>query len=177
MPKARIRAGVAMAVGLALITAAAPLAAHVRPGEKAPSFTITTFDKTRIRSKDLRGQVVIVNYWATWCGPCKKELPGLDAYYRAHAKDGLRVFGITTEGSLSERRLAPLAATLAFPLARSLSGPRMGEMGGLPTNYVIDRAGIVRYADVGAFDAASLDEVVGPLLAEPAPSPALTAIR
>jgi cytochrome c biogenesis protein CcmG/thiol:disulfide interchange protein DsbE len=162
------RASVTMAIGLALAAATA-LHAHVRPGQKAPSFTITTFDKTRIRSEDLRGQVVIVNYWATWCGPCKMELPGLDAYYRAHAGQGLRVFGVTTEGSVSERQLAPLAAALAFPLAHNLSGTGLGEMGGLPTNYVIDRAGVVRYAEVGAFDAETLDEVVDPLLAEPAP--------
>lgn len=161
------RAGMAMAIGLALGVAAGALA-HVHPGQKAPSFTITTFDKTQIRSEDLRGQVVIVNYWATWCGPCKKELPGLDAYYRAHAKEGLRVFGVTTEGSVSERQLTPLAAALAFPLAHNLSGMGLGEMSGLPTNYVIDREGVVRYAEVGAFDAKTLDEVVGPLLAEPA---------
>ncbi len=168
MRMTRAAAGVAMAIGLALATA---LPAHVRPGQKAPSFTITTFDKTRVRSEELRGQVVIVNYWATWCGPCKKELPGLDTYYRAHAKEGLRVFGVTTEGSVSERQLATLAAVLAFPLAHNLSGTGLGEMGGLPTNYVIDRAGVVRYAEVGAFDAQTLDEVVGPLLAEPAPPP------
>ena len=75
------QAGVAVAIGLALAVGSG-LRAHVRPGQKAPDFTITTFDKTRIRSEELRGQVVIVNYWATWCSPCKKELPGLDAYYR-----------------------------------------------------------------------------------------------
>jgi len=161
------RAGVAMAIGWALAAAPA-LPAHVRPGQKAPDFTITALDRSKIRSGELRGQVVIVNYWATWCVPCKTELPGLDAYYRAHAHEGLRVFGVTTERSVPASRLAPLAATLAFPLARGLSGLGLGAMDGLPTNYVIDRAGIVRYAEVGAFDAETLDKVVGPLLAEPA---------
>lgn len=177
MRMARTAAGMARAIaaiGLAL-TAATALYAHVRPGQKAPSFTITSFDKTRIRSEDLRGQVVIVTYWATWCAPCKTELPGLDAYYRAHAREGLRVFGVATEQSVSERQLAPLAAALAFPLVHGLSGAGLGVMGGLPTNYVIDRAGVVRYADVGAINARTLDEVVEPLLAEPAPSPAVAA--
>ncbi len=168
------RAGMAMAIGVTLI-ATTTAGAHVRPGQKAPSFTITTFDKTQIRSEDLRGQVVIVNYWASWCGPCREELPELDSYYRAHAKQGLRVFGIATEGSLTQHQIAPLAAMIAFPLAQGLTGPGWGEMSGLPTNYVIDRAGVVRYAEVGSFDADELDEVVGPLLAEPPPRSLTTA--
>lgn len=151
--------------------------AHVKPGQPAPKFTISTFDKQKITSDQLKGQVVIVNLWATWCGPCKRELPELDAYYRQHAKDGLRIFAATTEDSVPDYLLKPLSAMLAFPLAHKLYGSASETLEGVPTSYVIDRSGVVRYAKAEAFDQATLDQVVGPLLAEPVPaaSPAVAA--
>jgi cytochrome c biogenesis protein CcmG, thiol:disulfide interchange protein DsbE len=148
-----------------------PALAKNKVGDPAPHFTVRTFDRQDIDSATLRGQVVIINRWATWCGPCKKELPELDAYYRAHATNGLRIFAVTVDDSVPEDRLKPLSAMLAFPLAYSVRGG-FPELDGVPTNYVIDRNGIVRYAQADAFDAAKLDRIVGPLLAEPAPSPA-----
>jgi thiol-disulfide isomerase/thioredoxin len=147
-------------------------AAHVKQGDPAPQFAVSLFDKQKITSDQLRGQVVIINRWATWCGPCKKELPELDTYYRQHAKDGLRVFAVTTEDSLPDYALKPLSAVLAFPLAHRVTGSTFDIMDAVPTNYVIDRRGVVRYAKAGAFDAETLEAVVGPLLAEPAPAPA-----
>ena len=52
-------------------------------GEPAPNFELTTFDGQKIRLSDLKGHVVVLNFWATWCGPCKRELPLLSAYYKA----------------------------------------------------------------------------------------------
>ena len=148
--------------------------AHVKPGDPAPKYRIDLFDKEKVTSDQLRGQVVIVNRWATWCGPCKKELPELDAYYRKHAQQGLRIFAVTTEDSLSDYMLKPLSNALAFPLAHSVSGSGFDILDGVPTNYVIDRNGVVRYAKAAAFDADTLDALVGPLLAEPAPASAPT---
>lgn len=161
-----------MSVMLAL-----PAHAHVEPGQHAPKYTISTFDKQKISSDQLKGQVVIVNLWATWCGPCKRELPELDAYYRKHAKDGLRIFAATTEDSVPDYLLKPLSAMLAFPLTHKIYGTTFETLEGVPTSYVIDRSGVVRYAKAAAFDQATLDEVVGPLLAEPAPAapPAIAA--
>jgi cytochrome c biogenesis protein CcmG, thiol:disulfide interchange protein DsbE len=162
---------VAVMAVLALI-ATTGATAHVKQGDPAPRFSVDLFGKQKITSDQLRGQVVIINRWATWCGPCKKELPELDTYYRQHAKDGLRVFAVTTEDSIPDFQLKPLAAVLAFPLAHRLSGSAFDILDAVPTNYVIDRNGVVRYAKAGAFDAETLDAVVGPLLAEPAPAPA-----
>lgn len=155
------------ALSIALTGSVAP--AHVRPGQPAPKFTVNTFDKQKISSDQLKGQVVIVNLWATWCGPCKQELPELDSYYRKHAKDGLRIFAVTTEDSIPDYQLKPLSRALAFPLAHRVSGSAFETLEGVPTNYVIDRNGVVRYAKAAAFNAETLDAVVGPLLAEPGP--------
>ncbi len=145
--------------------------AHVKPGQPAPNYILTTFDRHKISSDQLRGQVVVINLWATWCTPCKQEMPLLDGYYRAHARDGLRIFAVATEGSVPPSKLQTLASTLSFPLVRHVSSGAFPVIDGVPTSYVIDRAGIVRYAETNAFDAATLDKVVGPLLAEAAPAP------
>jgi thiol-disulfide isomerase/thioredoxin len=152
----------------ATICAASPASARVKPGDAAPAYSVTLLDGSRIGSDAVRGQVVIVNRWATWCVPCRAELPLLDAYYRAHAAQGLRIFAVATQDSVSIAALKPLSAALSFPLARGISSARFAILEGVPTNYVIDRHGIVRYAEVGAFDEATLEQVVGPLLAEPA---------
>jgi len=138
-------------------------------GDVAPPFTITLVDGTKVRSEELRGQVVVLNFWATWCAPCKRELPLLDTYYRARRNVGLRVFAVTTEGSLPTRTLKPLFAVMAIPAARRISAPYR-ELGAVPTNYIIDRAGRVRYAKAAAFDLDGLNELLVPLLREPVPA-------
>lgn len=137
-------------------------------GQPAPDFQLVLVDGTKIPLHDLRGQVVVLNFWATWCVPCKKELPLLDAYYRLQQSHGLRVFAVTTEDSVPNSQLKPLFQAMTIQPVRRLSGPyRILE--GVPTNYVIDRAGVVRFANAGAFDLDDLNRVLIPLLKEPAP--------
>jgi thiol-disulfide isomerase/thioredoxin len=138
-------------------------------GKTAPPFTITTFDNRKITSAELAGKVVVLNFWATWCAPCRVELPLLDAYVRRHPTDDLKLFAITTENSVPNAKLKPLASILSFPLAKSISGGGYGDLGAVPTNFVIDRAGVVRYAKAAAFDEETFNAVVAPLLAAPAP--------
>jgi len=136
----------------------------------APDFTARTFDGKDVTLADYKGQVLVINFWATWCGPCKKELPLLDSIYRV-ATDGnygLKILAITTEDSLPMNDLKPLAAKVSFDMARHYHGP-YGVMKGVPTNYIIDRNGILRYGKADAFTLDSLNEVLIPLLQQPAP--------
>jgi cytochrome c biogenesis protein CcmG/thiol:disulfide interchange protein DsbE len=137
-------------------------------GEIAPDFRLTLVDGSHVRLSELRGQVVVLNFWATWCVPCRTELPLLDSYYRLRRDRGLRVFAITTEGSVPLYQMRRLFAAMAIPSARRISGPYR-QLEGVPTNFVIDRAGRVRYAAPGAFSLAALNTVLIPLLNEPAP--------
>jgi cytochrome c biogenesis protein CcmG, thiol:disulfide interchange protein DsbE len=77
----------------------------------APDFTATTFDGREVTLADFKGQVLIINFWATWCGPCKEELPLLNNYYAAAKQRdyGLKILAITTEDSLPAFKLRPLA--------------------------------------------------------------------
>jgi peroxiredoxin len=150
-----------------LLAAAAP--AHApRLGEPAPDFTVKLDTGEAVRLADLRGQVVILNFWATWCGPCKRELPLLDAYTRLQLGHGLKVYAVTTEGSVPLSKLQPLARLLSFPLVRGIRGP-YGNVSAIPFSYVIDRQGVLRYAEAGAFELDKLNAVLVPLLREPGP--------
>jgi cytochrome c biogenesis protein CcmG, thiol:disulfide interchange protein DsbE len=134
-------------------------------GQPAPDFAVTTFDGKKLSLADFKDQVLIINFWATWCTPCKKELPLLDGYFAFQQIHGLRVVAVTTEDSAPLKLLQPLAAAVRFPMARSMRGPYR-VMTGVPTNYVIDRRGILRYAKAGAFDLDALNEILVPLLSE-----------
>lgn len=137
-------------------------------GETAPPFELTLIDGSKVSSDELRGQVVVLNFWATWCGPCKRELPLLDAYYEAQKSHGLKVFAIATEDSLQPYQLKKLFAVMHMQSARRIKGP-YATMTGVPTNFIIDRAGRLRYAKANAFDLDALNTLLVPLLQEPPP--------
>jgi peroxiredoxin len=156
----------AWVAGLALAASSAWGADLNKP---APPFSILTFDKQTVQSTDLKGKVVVINYWATWCTPCRAEMIAFDSYIRTHPGADLKVYSIATENSVPAYKLERLASALSFPLARRLSGHGYGVMRAVPTSYVIDRAGVIRYASAGAIDEQSFGDLVTRLLAEPAP--------
>ena len=139
----------------------------------APDFSARIFGGRDVSLADYRGQVLIINFWATWCGPCKVELPLLDGYYRVADQHGygLKILAVTTEDSLPLSDLQPLAAKVSFDMARHFHGP-YGVQKALPTNYIIDRNGILRYAQAGAFNLDKLNELLVPLLQQPKPDTA-----
>lgn len=161
---------------LALAAAASLGAAKPMVGEPAPPLQMTMIDGTKVTLEQLRGQVVVLNFWATWCGPCKRELPLLDAYYETQRKHGLRVFAITTEGSIPNGQLKKLFAALRLTPIRSLKGKYAPINNSIPTNYIIDRAGRLRFAKAGALELDDLNRELVPLLKEPAPADLPTTI-
>jgi cytochrome c biogenesis protein CcmG, thiol:disulfide interchange protein DsbE len=164
MTKTKIAPTVLTMIVLAHLSTA--LASDVIVGSPAPDFHATTFDGRKISLADYHGQVLVINFWATWCGPCRRELPLLDGYYRVQKHAGLEVIAVATEDSVSPSQLKPLAAAAAIPFIRRLSGPYK-ILNGVPTNIVIDRNGIVRYAQARAFSLDDLNSILVPLLREP----------
>lgn len=160
-------------LGLTILALAGSAQAKVKVGETAPAFVVTTFDGQKVSSEELRGKVVIMNYWATWCAPCRVELPEMDTYARRHRSAPLAIYAVTIHNTVPKAKLQPLAKVLSFPLIAKLKGRGYGTIGGaVPTNYVIDKAGVIRHAESGAFNTASLNKVISPLLDEPAPTTA-----
>src|SRR5271169_1845186 len=82
----------------------------------APDFQVTTFDGRKLSLADFKGQVVVLNFWATWCGPCKRELPLLEDYHRRQHANGLVILAVATEDSLTPFQLRPLAKILTLQM-------------------------------------------------------------
>ncbi|HEY2401361.1 MAG TPA: TlpA disulfide reductase family protein [Steroidobacteraceae bacterium] len=119
------------------------LANELRIGAKAPPATLVTFDGQKISTADLTGHVVILTFWATWCVPCRDELPLLSNYAVQHAEAGLRVLGFCLDEPDQLSEALRVAQTLRFPtgLFANSSAPGYGRIWRLPVNFTIDRAG------------------------------------
>ena len=156
----------AVALGLTL---AATCAQAADVGKLAGDYTITLLDRQTVSSTELRGKVVVLNRWATWCTPCKAEMAAFENYYRTHPGSDLKIYAVTVELEYPASKLRPLQSILSYPLATAISGRRYRQLDGVPTSYVIDRSGVVRYAASGAFTLESFEAFITPLLQQPAP--------
>jgi thiol-disulfide isomerase/thioredoxin len=141
-----------------VIAAIEPMEDHPQPNLTsfpAPDFTLPTLSGAPIRFSDLRGKVVLLNFWATWCGSCRAEMPTIDALYRQYRDRGLEVLAVNLD-------LAPIAKIQAFVDKAGVllrvgvdpfsSTARTYRVLVLPTTYLIDRAGNVIVREIGGRD-------------------------
>lgn len=160
-----------VAAALTALLIAAPAAARPpKVGDVAPPFVLKLDDGTKVTLDDLRGNVIVLNFWATWCVPCLTELPLLDAVYANNSRFGLNIYPISSADSASLSKQKKTLVNMRLPWVRSISGP-YAVLKGLPTNYVIDRSGHIRFAKAGAFTLDELNNLIMPLLKEPKPPP------
>jgi len=135
----------------------------------APALVGTLFDGARFSLADHAGKVVVLNFWASWCAPCREEMPALDAYYRRHRSEGLEMVAISMDSPKDEAKARALMEAFSFPAAfgREMNIKGYGRIWRLPLTFVIDRQGVLRkdgwYGDP-LLDAAILEQAVTPLL-------------
>jgi cytochrome c biogenesis protein CcmG, thiol:disulfide interchange protein DsbE len=131
----------------------------------APTLVITTLDGRTFDLAKLRGKVVLVNYWATWCAPCRKEMPKLDAFYRRYRAQGLEVIAISIDFPRDADKARKMARTFAYPaaLAQAISDNGFGEQKAVPFTWVIDADGKIRDMMIEVRDEL-LNRIVVPLL-------------
>lgn len=151
----------------AKIVAAVLLALPSAVGAAAPFESAKTIKSMPFNSNR---EVTIVNFWATWCAPCRIEMPVLDAYYRKHQAQGLAMLAISMDQGVSTGKLQQVIGKFAFPVARvdDVKMPRRDIPTALPVTRVYDRTGRLVFATKGdgrsTLDMATLERVVTPLL-------------
>ncbi|HVG39624.1 MAG TPA: cytochrome c biogenesis protein CcdA [Pyrinomonadaceae bacterium] len=150
---------------------AAPAAANqVNPASFArlPDAEFRTLDGQAYSLNDLRGRVVLVNFWATWCGPCRAEIPEFNVMQRELEGRGLTIVGVSTQDTPEQIRnfQRDLKQDYQLLLAGDDVPAKFGNGPGLPVSYILDREGRVRKKVIGASDRAGFESVIKPLLDE-----------
>jgi cytochrome c biogenesis protein CcmG/thiol:disulfide interchange protein DsbE len=153
-------------VGLGLIKAQRPI---VQVGSPAPDFVLTTFDDQEIRSEDLEGKVIVLNFWASWCKPCEQEAADLETAWQYYEPRGDVVFlGLAWTDTPTESAKYINKFNITYPNGPDL-GTRISQAFnrnmGVPETYIIDQNGILHFIKIGPFT--SLQEItsaIDPLL-------------
>jgi cytochrome c biogenesis protein CcmG/thiol:disulfide interchange protein DsbE len=141
-----------------------------RQGFPAPDFMLATLSAAPTSLAAERGNVVIVNLWASWCGPCRAEMPAIQQLYMADYDRGLRVLAVnsTVQDNEDDARAFVRELGLTFPILLDRDGAvtRRYLVRALPTTFIVDRHGIIRSTVFGGASIADLQSAVKPLLKE-----------
>ena len=115
-------------------------------GQPAPGLVVKQLDGQTFDLAAQRGNVVVINFWATWCSPCREEMPALDAVYRHYHDKGLVIIGLSADRLHERSYVAKTMQSYRYPAAmmRDAETNGFGSPSELPTTYVVDRDGIVR---------------------------------
>ena len=127
---------------------------HAEDATPAPDFTLKTRDGSNIRLAEQKGQVVMLNFWASWCGPCRKEMPLLEKIQQKYARLGFQLIGMNVDedSAAAERFLQDIS--ISFPVALDNTGKvsKQYNVSAMPTTVMIDRNGNIRNIHKGYKD-------------------------
>jgi len=159
---------------LLMLALLATAACGLRSGEgrAAPSFTLATLEGGRVGLEDCRGKVCLLAIWASWCQPCREEIPGLNGL-RAQFGEDLQILGISVDEDVDALRAFLAGVELRYPVALADEGflQAMGHTGTLPTVILLDREGRIRSRYAGYRPLSVLQKEVARLLGRRAGTP------
>jgi thiol-disulfide isomerase/thioredoxin len=143
----------------------------IEEGKLAPALSAKLLDGKLFSTEAARGEVVIVNFWATWCPPCRQEMPVFESYYQKHKNQGLRIIAVSIDEPSELAKVREVIRDFTFDAA--LEGETQhkgyGRIWRLPLTFVIDRKGVLRkdgWYGAAGIDQALLEKIVTPLLEE-----------
>ena len=138
------------AIALALLSLAAT-ADKQWDGELAPDFVLRSGDGENMRLSEYRREVVLVNFWASWCGDCRDQMPSLDSLYSLYHEAGLQLLSVNLDNKTEQAREITRSLELGFPVLydsdRQVS--KLYDVDAMPVTLLIDREGVVRYVEKG----------------------------
>lgn len=134
----------------------------------APELILTDVNGAPVSLADYRSGIVLVNNWATWCPPCRAEMPELEAFFEAHRDESFSLIGISAGDTASQVNEFIAQNGITFPMWLDADGAALSAFrnNSLPSSYVIDASGTVRLAWTGAITLEMLEKHVTPLLSE-----------
>jgi len=135
-------------------------------GKRAPDLDLKTLDGKTIKLSALKGQVVVLDFWATWCSHCAEMLPQLNAWHRTLQAKGLVVVGIAQDEEADVRSFIADGSKFEYPIAvdTSQDALRKYAVQGLPMTTVIDKNGVVRFAEVGVGELDHIEKALATLV-------------
>ena len=138
-------------LSLLLLLSCTAAGAAVTPQAIAPDFTLRSASGPNLRLHEQRGQVVLVNFWASWCGPCKAEMPHLNRLYGKYGGSGFTLLGVNIDDDPRHGIATAARWGLQFPvlLDTQKTVVRLYDLGSMPATVLIDRDGRVRYVHRG----------------------------
>ncbi len=117
----------------------------------APNFTLPSMSGANLRLSEYRGEVVLVNFWASWCGPCRQEMPLLDKMYQRYKKAGFTLLGVNVEKDSSKGQRIAEQLKLSFPILFDSKQQVVDsyKVASMPSTVLVDRDGNIRYVHLG----------------------------
>ena len=156
--------------GLALVLLVASTASALAPGDAPPAIDMPDQAGNRVDLNELKGKVVLVDFWASWCGPCRQEMPVLEELHKKYAKQGLVLIGVNVDTNPKKMNnfLKSTPASFRIVQDRKLAVAARYEPATMPSSYFVGRDGKIRYVHEGfrKKDVAELERWIKGLLAE-----------